>query len=443
MTTHAIIHTAIAAMFVAAFSNISFGADEHDHTKPVTTATAKAETHDEHDDHADDAHDDHADDAHDDHGDGHSDEVKIPEAAIAASGIKIGTASKRNLTASFVAPSRVAFNGEAMAHVGSVVSGRVVEIKVRVGDKIKKDDVLLVVESPELGKAQSDFLQRKTEKEIAESAVEPTKDAYQRAKQLFDESQGIAFSEVQRREVEYRAAVGNAASTKAAMLAAENGLHLLNVTQEQIKTLTETGEIHPRFEIRAPIDGQVIEREVTLGELVSPDKEKLLVVADTSTYWVLADVPEMRLADVIVGSKAEVQLAALPGERIAGEVSLISAEVDPNTRSARLRIVVENRDNQLRPGMFARSLIQAGKTDAPPILAIPEESVQTVEGGPSVFVLVEGEPNTFARRSVVVGRAVNGYVPVISGLKDGEQLVIAGTFILKAELGKSEAAHEH
>lgn len=74
---------------------------------------------------------------------------------------------------------------------------------------------------------------------------------------------------------------------------------------------------------------------------------------------------------------------------------------------------------------------------------MPEEAVQTVEGKPSVFVPVEGEENTFARREVVVGRAVNGYLPVLSGLKVGEQLVVSGTFILKAELGKSEAGHEH
>jgi cobalt-zinc-cadmium efflux system membrane fusion protein len=97
--------------------------------------------------------------------------------------------------------------------------------------------------------------------------------------------------------------------------------------------------------------------------------------------------------------------------------------------------------------MFARADLTAGTTTADAtaaaVLAVPEDSVQTVEGKPSVFVPVEGEPNTFATRVVKVGRPVGGMVPVESGLKDGEQVVVSGTFILKAELGKAGAAHEH
>lgn len=134
-------------------------------------------------------------------------------------------------------------------------------------------------------------------------------------------------------------------------------------------------------------------------------------------------------------------LAALPGQRMIGEVSLVSAEVDPNTRSARVRIIVENTNNKLKPGMFARVMLFAGEGEA--VLAIPEEAVQTLEGSPSIFVPVAGEPNTFARRPVSIGKPVSGYVLVMSGLKEDELFVASGTFILKAELGKSEAKHEH
>jgi cobalt-zinc-cadmium efflux system membrane fusion protein len=428
MTSNTIIQAAVAAV-LATTSTAALGrADDHDHDHPSTPATAAP--HEKGHDHGEKE-------------EAHADEVTLTTAAIAQNGIKIAPAESRVLTASFLAPSRISFNAEATAHVGSVVSGRVIEIKVRVGDTVQKNDVLMAVESPELGQAQSEYLQKRTEAEIAESGVAPAKDAYTRAKQLFDESQGIAFSEVQKREVEQRAAAGNAASAKAALQAAENRLHLLGISQDAIKRLIDTGEINPRFDIHAPIAGQVIEREVTLGELVAPDKEKLLVISDTTSLWALAEVPEARLAEVGVGSKAEVQLAAMPGERIAGEVSLLSAEVDPTTRTARLRIVVDNAHGKLRPGMFARTLIQTGKSDAAAAIAVPEEAVQTVEGKVSVFVPVEGEENTFAPREVVVGRAVNGFLPVLSGLKSGESVVISGSFILKAELGKSEAGHEH
>lgn len=373
----------------------------------------------------------------------HTDEVKLTEAAVKEHGIRVGPATMQALAPTLVAPARVSFNQDAMAHVGSIMKGRAVELKVRIGDIVKKDDELLVIESPELGQAQSEFIQKHAAIGIAESAVEPTKSAYERAKALYDQSQGIALGEVQKREADYRAAVGAFQTAKAAASAAENTLHLLGLTQEHVAALAKTGEVNPRFVIRAPLPGKVIEREVTLGELVSPEKEALLVLADTSTYWVLADVPESRLAEIEVGAKASVELSAIKGEALSGTVSQIAPSVDPETRSARVRIEVSNGPAALRPGMFARVWIATGVKDQPQVLVIPEAAVQNVEGGPSVFVPVEGEPNTFAKRSVQIGRAVGGMVPVLSGLKAGEELVIHGSFILKADLGKNEAAHEH
>ena len=107
-------------------------------------------------------------------------------------------------------------------------------------------------------------------------------------------------------------------------------------------------------------------------------------------------------------------------------------------------VEVKNGHGELRPGMFARAEISSGGgASGEAVLAVPDEAVQTVEGGPAVFVPVEGEENTFAKRAVTVGKVVGGQVPVLSGLKEGEPVVVSGTFILKAELGKSGAAHEH
>ena len=376
------------------------------------------------------------------HAEAHVDEVTLSEAAIRQNNVRIQPAELKSLASSVMAPARVAFNSEAMAHVGSIVSGRVAELKVRVGDVVKKGDELLIIESPEFGRAQGEFLRLRMESQIAADAVDLVKDAYTRVKSLFDESQGIALSEVQKRQAEYRAAVGNAASTKAALQAAENGLRLYGLAADRIDQLAKTGEINPRFEIRAPTGGTVIDREVTLGELVSPDKEKLLVLADTTSVWVLADVPEAKLGDIGVGSKAEVQLAAKQGDAIAGEVSLISSEIDAPTRTARLRIVIPNANGAIRPGMFAKSLIFSRHASAAAV-AVPEEAVLTVEGKPSVFVPVAGEANTFTPREVTAGRPINGLIPIHAGLQAGEQVVVSGAFILKAELGKSEAGHEH
>jgi cobalt-zinc-cadmium efflux system membrane fusion protein len=381
--------------------------------------------------------------AEDHHGDHHTDEVKLAPEAIERHGIKTAPVSRQPLNATLSVPARVAFNSEAMAHVGSAVQGRASEIKVRVGDVVTKGDELLVIESPALGEAQSDYLQKRTAVEVAASTIDPAKDAADRAKKLYDQSQGIALGEVQKRAADYTAARGALQTAQAGATAAENKLHLLGMDQKAIEALLASKEINPRYIIRAPINGQVIEREVTLGELVAPEKEALLVLADPTTLWVVADVPEARLRDVALGTAAQVRIGAAGEQPVAGKVSFIAPSLDPNTRTVPVRIEVPNANGQLKPGMFATAVLASSHQTGEAVLTVPDEAVQTIEGGPAVFVPVEGEPNTFAKRAVTVGPAVGGFVPVTSGLKEGESVVVSGSFILKAELGKGAAEHEH
>ncbi|MCB9838179.1 MAG: efflux RND transporter periplasmic adaptor subunit [Phycisphaeraceae bacterium] len=379
----------------------------------------------------------------------HADEVIISAVSIESYGIRVESAQLWVLNPTVVAPARVAFNTEAMAHVGSLVRGRAVEVLVRQGDTVKAGDDLVIVESPELGEAQADFLQKRTAIQTAGPAVDLAKVAWERANGLYVQSQGISLTEVQRREAEYKAAVANVKAAEAAAMASENRLHLLGMKQDTVMSLATTGEIAPRYAIKAAIDGVVVQREVTLGELVSPDRESLMVLADLRTLWVLADVPESKLMGVFRGAKAWVTIGSTSGSTAAtfeGEVDYITPLVDPMTRTAQVRILVPVTELSLKPGMFAQAEIVLTNHDGEdpiPVIAVPDEAIQTVEGGPAVFVPVPNEPNTFARRAVTVGKSVGGLVPILSGLVEGEQFVISGTFILKAELGKSTAAHEH
>lgn len=372
------------------------------------------------------------------------DEVTLAPEAIRANGIRIAPARRHILTPALVAPARVSFNTEQMAHVGSAVAGRVSELRVRLGSVVTKGDVLLVVDSPELGEAQSDYLVKRTAVATAEPAVELAKSAYERAKRLLDESQGIAFSEVQKRQAEYKAAQGALLSAKVARTAAENKLHLLGMDQEAVEELAKTEEVNPKYDVRGPIAGQVVEREATLGELVRPDREALLVLADMSTLWIMADVPEAKLDQVTIGSIARIRVASSDTIPIEGVVSYIAPLVDPATRTAKVRIEVTNGHTPLKPGMFAEVEISApaGKwQDAD--LAVPDGAIQTLQGASVVFVVVPDEENTFITRQVTIGDAVGGMVSILAGLDEGEHLVVSGSFILKAELAKATAGHEH
>lgn len=380
---------------------------------------------------------------------GHADEVTLTSEAIARYGLRLEAAHRRTLTPTFVAPARVGFNSDAMAHVGSPLKGRAIEIKVRLGDSVKRGSPLLVVESPELGEAQADFLQKRTAVESSAPAVDLAKVAWERAKGLFDQSQGISLTEVQKREAEYKATIAAQRAAVAAVIGVENRLHLLGMSQHSIDELARTGEIAPRYTIDAPIDGQVIQREVTLGELVGPEREALMVLANMSVLWVLADVPEARLREVSKGTRARIIIGTSGSpnaQTFEGQVALVAPLVDAATRTAQVRIDVPSSSLALRPGMFAQAeiaSIEEGDTLSVPVIAVPDEAVQVVEGVPSVFVPVEGEPGAFARRPVRVGQPVGGLVPILAGLEEGEEVVASGTFILKAELGKGNASHEH
>jgi cobalt-zinc-cadmium efflux system membrane fusion protein len=440
--------TALVLCALTAVAAEKHGHDhDHDHDTPKTAAkpatggnvddghrhppAAGGTTEPEKDNHA------HGEDAHDD-------EVKLAAEAVTKYAIRVEPVTRRSLTATFVAPARVSFNANAMAHVGSAVKGRVAELKVQVGDEVKRDDVLLVVESPELGEAQSDFVQKRGAATAAAPVVESAKSGYERAKELYDQTKGISLTDLQKRETDYKAAQAALQMAQTAATAAANKLHLLGMDRTAVGQLAKTGEIKPRYALRAPLAGQVTEREVTFGELVGPEREHLLIIADMATLWVLADVPEARLKGLKKGAEARIALAALPDERVIGTVSFVAQTVDPATRTVKVRIEVQNGHGELRPGMFAKAEIASGGEDkGESVLAVPDEAVQTVEGGPAVFVPVEGEENTFAKRSITVGKPVGGWVPVLSGLKEGARVVVSGTFILKAELGKSGAAHEH
>ena len=375
----------------------------------------------------------------------HADEVVLSAEAVLAEGIVLEPATQRVLVPTFRVPARVAYDGDRMAHVGCPVRGRVAELLVGPGDEVEAGSPLLVIDSPELGEAQSDYLQKRDAAEGAKPAVELARNAYERGKGLYDEIQGLPLSEVTKREAELRAAEAAQRALASAAQAARNRLLLLGMEPEALERLAATDVIDPRFTVRAPLAGQVIEREVTLGELVGPDREALLVLADLRHPWILADVPDGRLAEVRLDAPARVHLGASEEHWCDGTVAFIAAAVDPATRTAQVRIEAKDRHPELRPGVFAQVEIAVLEGDgaARPVLSVPQAAVLLVEGASSVFVAVPGEPGTFARRALVAGRPIGGFVPVHAGLSEGEEVVVRGAFALKAELGKGSAEHEH
>jgi len=372
-----------------------------------------------------------------------SEQVRLAPEAVKRYGISFGLAKKRKITTHLVVPARVAMNTNAMAVVGCPVQGRIVDLKVTAGDVVKKGDVLMVVGSLELGEAQSDYLQKRVATESVRSLVAPNQNAYDRAKKLYEESKGIALTEVEKRQIELEAAKSAVLIAESAVKAAADKLLLMGISQAAIDQLAKSGEINPCYGVYAPIAGTVTESLVTQGELVKPDRERLVVVADLSTLWVLADVPEVRLGEVKVGSKADIRVAAAGERTFSGTVSHIGVAVDPATRTIPVRIEIKS-DEVLKPGMFAQADIVSTFRDDDgdeSVLCVPAEAVQTVHGTTAVFLAEQGgggDPNTFTIRLISVGSSAGGFVTIFSGLDGGEKVVTTGSSILKAEVAKSD-----
>jgi len=188
----------------------------------------------------------------------------------------------------------------------------------------------------------------------------------------------------------------------------------------------------------------VVERPVTLGEMVNPDKT-LFLVMDLSEVWLLVDVFERDIGQIALGQRVKVTVAAYKEEKFEGSVSYIGALVEPRSRAVKVRIVLANPTNKLKPGMFARVSLADTKGDEHEHLFVPVAAVQRTETGTIVFVPGD-EPGEYVPRSVKTGHEAGHSVAIESGLTAGDQVVVSGSFILKSELGKAslgESGHSH
>lgn len=201
-----------------------------------------------------------------------------------------------------------------------------------------------------------------------------------------------------------------------------------------ILALVETPELLGRpLELKAPIDGAIIERRAVVGELVGKDTV-IYTISDPTDLWVLAEIKERDIGSVKVGQEASFTVIAYPGETFRGKVTRIGNQVEAESRTVEARIETNNVEKKLKPGMFAD--VEITTTVIEDALVIPESAVQSEQENQIVFIALGG--GRFEKRVVKTGLQQGGLFQVLEGAKAGEQLVTEGSFILKSEMLKSE-----
>lgn len=208
------------------------------------------------------------------------------------------------------------------------------------------------------------------------------------------------------------------------------------VSAGDVLAIVESNQNLQKFEVRALKGGIVTDRHATIGESIKED-EALFVVMDLSQLWADFTVFQRDVSRVKIGQAIDIFIAGR-AEPFKSQLSFISPIVDDTTQSRTARAVVTNPDNTLAPGAFVTGQIAIADYQVP--LAVTYDGIQTIEGKNVVFVKEEAG---FEKREISVGRSDGTYTEILSGIKAGEKYVATNSFTLKAELGKSEAEHEH
>lgn len=317
-------------------------------------------------------------------------------------------------------PATVAPNHHATAHITTLVRGRVLDVYADFGQQVLAGEVLARLYSGELGMAQSSYLK-------AGARLYVKARAFERARTLLEEKV-IGLAEQQRRE-------GEMLSARAERREAQDRLRLLGMTDDLIAQLDKNQNILSNVPITAPFDGRVILRNVTKGEVVEVT-HRLFTIADLSTVWALADIPEKDIPFIQKAERTEgrqiveVRLNAYPDEVFHGTVTYVGDVLDVATRTMNLRLELPNPDLKLKPEMYATVRVYSRPTTG--ALTVPDNAIQ--RDRERRFVFVSRDSRTFEARDVKLGDSNGNQVTIVEGLHEGEQVVTNGGFILKSEL---------
>lgn len=405
-------------------------------------------------------------------------EVKLYPEALKAAGIEIEGVTQRPAVALLKVTGTVETNPQQTQQTTMLVSGRVERVNVVLGDRVRAGALLAVVSSPEVAEMHGKLreaetrlqlaernlarvqraenrvavLQAKAKLDEAEATLKRTRrlielgvgagkdliaseTAYKTAKAEYDFQSNISLNrEVQQAQAEVETARVDVGHIRQSLVTL--GAHLSEGERDK------AGENISRVNVRAPVSGTVTERLVNAGAGIQAGTP-LFTIANISSVWVIANVPEAQLGSLRVGAPAEVRLAAVSGGPLAGRINYIDPRLNEETRTGRVRVELANPGERLKSGMFVEVGFQTNTgAGAGEELMVHSTAVQRIGDRSVVFIPKDGDEGTFEARDVELGGEVDGYQRVLSGLKLGDRVVTQGSFTLKTQMLKSSMADE-
>ena len=326
-----------------------------------------------------------------------------------ASSLRVGTAEMKDVVGALEISAHVQTETTRIARVGSPVSGRILNIRVFEGQTVKAGTALATLHSTSLSDTQVSLIKAFSDESLAAAATK-------RAEQLVS-ADVIGHAELERRQAELLQATTEVASFS-------TQLRGLGMTEKQIHTLEASRKISADYPIITPNGGTILERKVTVGQVVQPADEAF-TIADLSSVWITANVPEEDAGTLRHGMEVQARIPALPNEKVIGHLTYVAPVVDPITRTVEVRMQLANRHGLFKPDELA-TMVFTGHTNRQ--LTIPQTAVVREENKDHVFV--EIGKNSFILREVELGEESGDQRVVMSGVSGSERIVLDGAFHL-------------
>ncbi|MBV4492008.1 efflux RND transporter periplasmic adaptor subunit [Pseudomonas oryzicola] len=362
-----------------------------------------------HDEHDDDGHE-HAEQPAGESHDEEAGKLHLTRAQVEAAGVQLATAGPGELGSVISFPGEIRFDEDRTAHVVPRVPGVVETVQAELGQAVKRGQVLAVIASQQISDLRS-------EQQAAQRRLELARLTFEREQQLWQARISAEQDYLQARQAlqEAEIAMANARQKVAAVGPAGAG---------------------NRYELRAPFDAVVVEKHLSVGEVVDA-ASNAFTLSDLSRVWATFAVAPRDLGKVVTGRHVTVSAPDLEAQ-VEGRVNYVGSLLGEQNRAATVRATLGNPNGAWRPGLFVNVAVSIERFNA--AVVVPESALQTWEEQTVVFARTE---EGFEARPVQTGRRDAGQVEVTGGLAAGTQVAAAGSFVLKSELGKGSAEHSH
>jgi cobalt-zinc-cadmium efflux system membrane fusion protein len=350
-------------------------------------------------------------------------------------GLTIRPVEARAFRSSVVTDGKIAVDEDHSTPIFSPYSGLIKRLAVKLGERIKRGQLVFALEATDMVQAQNDFITSLAALETARSQLNLAQIIEKRQHDLYD-AKAVPLKDWQQAQNDLVAAQNNVRSAEIALEAVRNRLRILQKTEQEIVDFEKTGKINPETPIYSPIDGTIVQRKVGPGQyVISGASDPVFVVGDLATVWLFANVREADAPKVAIGQAVEFKVLSYPERTFAAKISYVTPAVDPTTRRVQVRANVDNPGGLLQPEMFAN--VSIFTSDAATSPAVPREAI--IYEGDGARVWVATDDKSVELRRVKLGLTNGNAVQVLEGLAAGDKVVTKGSlFIDRAATGPEE-----